>query len=149
MYYFETNAIRSLGRTLGNYSFRTSHLSLIEIITGINNEREFSIRKKCLFQIKESNYSIDSLLPEYKLFASFGFNVKRESDEFYQKTQNLIDYLMKVDRFEEVTDDAHFKLLLQYDQNSNNLWSDAILERIKQRKRNTNSKEVVLDFDSL
>lgn len=60
MYYFETNAIRSLGAKLHNFSFRTSHLTIIELLTGLTSENEFSVRKQCLKRIKESNCPIDS-----------------------------------------------------------------------------------------
>jgi len=148
MYYFETNTLRSLGAKLVKFQFKTSHLCLVELLTGMKNEKEFSIRQKSLARIKESNCPIDTMLPEYKLFTAFGFDVKQLNDQIFNSTQELIELVLSLNEFDPHFEHAHLNVLLQYDQNSNFGWRNAIEERTQIRRQAYSSKNNSQEFRS-
>lgn len=152
MHFFETNTIRSLGSDLIRFEFKTSHLCLVELLTGMKNEKEFSIRKKCLARIKEAECIIDPMLPEYKLFSAFGFNVKEKNENIFNGTKELIDYILSLDQFNPPIEHPHLSVLHQYDKNASNGWRNAINKRIKNKREaystKENSEEFILRWES-
>ena len=72
MIYLETNALRKLSSSLGDYypSGYTSALALVEIVGGLSSN--FQVRKKVVENLFRSNLEIDWRLPNDVLAESFG-----------------------------------------------------------------------------
>lgn len=111
-YYLETNALRKLNSKLFEIKNEcyTSSLSIIELISGIN-EKQFEIRKKVISNLILSNFNINWDFPEkikIESFPSLDFEEGRVND-----LKKLCEYLIEskdLDAFVSVSRELYHNL---------------------------------------
>ncbi len=115
MYYLETNSLRTLLPRLSQPKFKdnsfTSITSLIELVSGINSQKEFDLRKKIISKVKDSGIAIDFELPEDRFLKSFGIRVIADHQQF---TINTINTLLTIDDFNAIVQTMEKAGLLEY-----------------------------------
>lgn len=128
MKYLETNAIRIYANLLTETDFindkYTSILSLLELISGIKDNKSFELRKSILKKIIKSKIKTDLILPELRISNAFGFNFK--NSEIADKIGKIISLINITKDFESLEktinlnslDDGWY-FVKQYDQNAN------------------------------
>jgi hypothetical protein len=128
MKYLETNAIRTFASRLTEEKFisdkYTSILSLLEIISGIQNNESFKLRKSILKKLIRSQIKIDLNFPELKIYKAFG--IDHNFQEVTEKVGSIIQIIDLVKDFESLLSTIKLNSLSdawefakQYDENAN------------------------------
>lgn len=92
LYYLETNSIRSLPKDkirLCKLNIFTSHLCILEIISGINADN-YQTYRNALIKIKESNIRINWTSNTRLMLASFGIECKDAGEGALRRTYEMI-----------------------------------------------------------
>jgi len=153
MKYLETNALRSLASKLVEKNFilekHTSVLSIIELISGIFDEKSFILRRSILLKVINSNISIDPYTPELKIFNSFGYFTNPV--EFYSSIQHLIRKILDSRTFIDFENhlrinhlDEIWLFTKKYDYNAEFHFK----ESVKSRFDNRNIKQNIYEFEN-
>ncbi|RKR84306.1 hypothetical protein BDD43_4538 [Mucilaginibacter gracilis] len=97
-YYFDTNAVYNIRKVPADVikSSFTSILTLIELISGIKDEKSYTKRKAIIGMIFKLKLTIDWAMPEEIVFNSFDFFDEDEfGDDRTEKLINLINCLIR------------------------------------------------------
>lgn len=152
MKYLETNAIRKHASRMGDENFvndkYTSILSLLELISGINNNDEFKLRQSIIKKVIKSKIKIDLTLPELVIYNAFGFNLNNSeiSDKIGKiiklvELTNDYDSLIKTIELNSLVDVWSF--VKQYDENANTGFKNSIHQRFS----DFNIKQLIAEFE--
>jgi hypothetical protein len=151
MKYLETNAIRKYASRIGENNFildkYTSILSLLELVSGINDNESFKLRQSIIKKIDNSKIRINPTLPELVIYNSFGIGIN--NSEIADKIGKIIklvvltkdyDNLLKTIRLNSLDDGWLF--VKQYDENANAGFKKTLLQRFS----DSEVKQLVVQF---
>jgi hypothetical protein len=133
-YYFETNALYSIGKIQKKYidSIYTSILSLYELVSGIRNDN-FTKRKNILNNILNSSITIEWDMPEKIIFDSFGVTKDYEYEEHrVEPLKIIINKIQCSDSFEIFSQsmECNSKTInFNYFKELDKLWSKGFIDR--------------------
>lgn len=153
MKYFETNALREFAGLLNKTDFVkdkfTSILSILEILTGIKDEKSFQLRKAILKKILFSEIKIVKYFPEIILLKSFGFDINNDNvcKTLFRISFLIIDCKSFEDFLEKVVKNG-FKndwgFLIKYDENA----AIEFKRKVEQNFGNSDLKQLINRFKS-
>jgi hypothetical protein len=140
MKYLETNALRIFANQLEEDDFindkYTSVLSLIELLSGINENKSFELRKSIIKKITKSKIKIDLILPEIRIYNAFGF--KLNNSGMADKLGRIIKLIEVTKDYESLIKTININLLndgwvfiKQYDKNANIGFKNSIIQRFQ------------------
>ena len=145
--YLDTNAVRQISKIkfFNEYSIFTSALSIFEIISGINTEKEYIKRKNILHAIEKSDLTILWELPRLTVIKSFNLPFNETDTEatkiMMNKIINSSDYndMLKI-RFNLGGEDYTIETFHSHDEDINKITFDTINNAIQ----NTTQIESIL-----
>lgn len=115
MYYLETNSLRALLPRLSRPEFRdssfTSIASMIELVAGIDSQKEFELRKKIIRKVIDSGIAFNFELPEDRFLKAFGLRVIPDHKQF---TIDTVNTLLTIDKFIDIEGVLTKASLLEY-----------------------------------
>lgn len=144
-YYLETNSLRQLTSKLDN-SFIidnafTSILALIEIASGIKNEKTFKVRRTIIEKFLESKLIICLNMPETLYLKAFGF--QHDDKEIVNGIGRVLKIIVKSNSYNDFQKtiknsnySEFYNLITNYDQNASLIFKDLILNQINSARKN-------------
>lgn len=135
MKYLETNAIRECASQLENREFIedkfTSVLTILELLSGIKDDKSFKLRKSILEKVSKSRIRIIKHFPEIVILRAFGLNIENpEVTENIFRIVSLIivsfelnDFLIRIN---ENQLDVYWEVINKYDENADLGFKEAV-----------------------
>ncbi|RXK03579.1 hypothetical protein [Halarcobacter bivalviorum] len=143
-YYLDTNCVRQIKKvkSLNKHYFFTSALSIFEIISGINSQKEYEKRKNILYSINKSDLTILWELPRKVLIKSFNLPF---NDTDSEATKIMMHKIIDSDSYQDALkisfnlggEDYILKTFIEHDQDIN----DVIQKNINNNIQKVNKKE--------
>lgn len=154
-YYLETNSLRQLISKVDIEFIRkstfTSILALMEIASGIIDEKSFQLRKAILSKFLNSKLTFCVNLPETVYFNAFGFNLndKKMTDGIGRVLFRLIEtdtYEVFVNQIEDSDDKDYFTFLREFDSRPPRIFRENFSDHIDQARKEPGFKALIEEF---
>ncbi len=154
-YYLETSSLRQLISKANNEFIKkstfTSILALMEIASGITNEKSFQLRKAILSKFLNSKITLCVTLPETLYFNAFGFNLndKEMTDGIGRILFKLIEtdtYKVFIDQIENSDDKDQFTFLREFDSRPPIIFRENFSDQIDQARKGPGFQALKKEF---
>ncbi len=151
-YYLETNSLRQLSSKLDNpflidNSF-TSILALIEIASGIEDEKTFIIRRTIIDKFLRSKLLICLNMPETLYLKAFGF--QHDDKEIVNKIGIVFKLITKSNSYNDFQKtincsmhSEYYQLIKKYDQNASLIFKDLIFKYIESARNKSRFSKLI------
>jgi hypothetical protein len=151
-YYLETNSLRQLSSKLENpfiiENAFTSILALIEIASGIRDNKTFQIRRSIIEKFLNSKLLICLNMPETLYLKAFGFEY--DDKEIVNGIGRVFKIIVKSNSYNDFQKmimnsnySEYYHLIKEYDQNASIIFKNLIIEQIDSARKSTGFRKLI------